>query len=331
MTGVLGDAAVRDGAASATSDRLRVDEVRDESDGVRSLRLTGLAGQRLADWEPGAHLEIVLPSGLVRHYSLCGDPEDHSGYRIAVLREPNSRGGSAELHDAIGQGAELTVRAPRNHFALRPASSYLFIAGGVGITPILPMIVAAQRRSIPWRLVYGGRSRASMAFRERLAALGPDHVEIVPEDERGLPDLAGAIAAAPNGLIYACGPEGLLRAVESETDAQGRRADLNIERFSAATDSSPAATVAAFEVELRRTGQVLAVAEDTSILEVVRQVLPGVASSCEEGFCGTCETRVLGGTPDHRDSLLSQEERAACDTMMICVSRAAGGRLILDL
>ncbi|MGH3634711.1 MAG: PDR/VanB family oxidoreductase [Mycobacterium sp.] len=312
-------------------DRMRIVGVQDESDCVRSFRLAGLVGERLPEWEPGAHLEIVLPSGLVRQYSLCGDPRNADEYQIAVLREPASRGGSVELHDEIKPGHELEVRAQRNNFMLRTAPSYLFVAGGVGITPILPMIDAAERQGIPWRLVYGGRGRSSMAFLERILAYGPERTDIVAEDERGFPDLAGEIAGTAGALVYACGPEGLLRAVEDAAAAEDLSKSLHLERFAAASDRQVSSAGSAFEVELRQTGKVLTVGEGTTILEAVREVLPETMSSCEEGFCGTCETRVVEGVPDHRDSLLSEEERVANDTMMICVSRAACGRLVLDL
>ena len=312
--------------------RLRVAEVRDVSDCVRSFRLVAPTSERLPSWRPGAHLELVLPSGLVRHYSLCGDPGYETEYEIAVLREPQSRGGSAEMHDHVRAGDELTLRGQRNHFGLDPASAYLFIAGGVGITPILPMVRAAARQGARWRLVYGGRSRSSMAFLDRIAVYGHQAVDVVPQDERGLPELAREIrAVSGDTLIYACGPEGLLQAVESACADAGRSDSLRLERFAASGEPSPVGQDTAFEVELRSSGQVVAVPVGTTILEAVRTVLPGTLSSCEEGFCGTCETRILDGTPEHRDTVLSDEERAANETMMICVSRAACPRLVLDM
>nr|WP_225929742.1 PDR/VanB family oxidoreductase [Rhodococcus opacus] len=312
--------------------RLQVVEAIDVSDCVRGFRLAAEDGTALPAWEPGSHLDLVLPSGLIRQYSLCGDPADGSAYEIAVLREPESRGGSIELHASVQVGDVLVARDRRNHFELRPAPSYLFVAGGVGITPILPMIRAAAERGATWRLVYGGRSRSSMAFVERATGFGADSVDIVAHDERGLPDLAAEVAATnPDALIYACGPEGLLRALEDVCTEAGRSSSLHFERFGASSEPAEAGDNTSFEVVLERSGTTVHVTEDVTILEAVRAVLPDAPASCEEGFCGTCETRVLGGVPEHRDSVLSDEEREANETMMICVGRSCTSRLILDL
>ena len=251
--------------------RLRVVEVRDVSDCVRSFRLASPGGERLPSWQPGAHLDIVLPSRLVRQYSLCGDPDNQTEYEIAVLREPESRGGSLEMHDRIRIGDELVIRGQRNHFALHPAPSYLFIAGGVGITPILPMVRDAARQGACWRLVYGGRSRSSMAFLDRIASFNREAVDIVAQDERGLPDLAREIAAASDEtLIYACGPEGLLRAVESACADAGRSDSLRLERFAASSEPPTIGNDMSFEVELKRSGHIVLVPEGTTILEAAR-------------------------------------------------------------
>ncbi|MFT4082216.1 MAG: PDR/VanB family oxidoreductase [Nocardioides sp.] len=310
--------------------RVRVVEVRDVSDCVRLFRLVSADDAPLSGWAPGAHLEIVLPSGLVRQYSLCGSPAERGAYEIAVLREPTSRGGSVEMHERIGVGDVIEVRSVRNHFKLVPAPAYLFVAGGVGITPILPMIAAAQEQGASWRLVYGGRSRDSMAFLDRLGAV--EGVEVVPQDTDGLPDLAAEIGGADvDALIYACGPEGLLAALEAECAAQGRGSALHLERFGAGGDlAAEVEGDVAFEVELQRTGAVLTVPPGTSILAAVRELMDA-PSSCEEGFCGSCETRIVSGVADHRDVVLSEDEQRENATMMICVSRAACPRLVLDL
>lgn len=303
--------------------RLTVRSVVEEAEGVRGLLLADPTGADLAPWEPGAHLEVTLPSGAVRHYSLCGDPADRATYRIGVLREPAGRGGSEELHTAVGEGTVLGVRGPFNRFPLVPAERYLFVAGGIGITPLLPMI-----RSLPpgsWSLLYGGRSLASMAYREELSAL--PGVTLVPQDTEGLPDLDAALAGQPAGTaVYCCGPEGLLRAVEERWSGP-----LHVERFGAADPVEKSPGQGGFEVELRRTGRVLRVEPGRSLLDAVREVVPGVAYSCEEGWCGTCETKVIAGTPEHHDSVLGEEEKASGATMMICVGRSRGGRLVLDL
>ncbi|MER5207370.1 PDR/VanB family oxidoreductase [Streptomyces sp. NPDC002825] len=308
---------------SVPTGRLTVRSVVEEAEGVRGLLLADPTGAELPPWEPGAHLEVTLPSGTVRHYSLCGDPADRGTYRIGVLREPAGRGGSEELHTAVGEGTVLGVRGPLNRFPLVPAERYLFVAGGIGITPLLPMV-----RSLPtgsWSLLYGGRSLASMAYREELSAL--PGVTLVPQDTEGLPDLDAVLAGQPAGTaVYCCGPEGLLRAVQERWDGP-----LHVERFGAAEAVGESPGEGGFEVELRRTGRVLRVEAGRSLLDTVREVVPGVAYSCEEGWCGTCETKVIAGTPEHHDSVLGEDEKASGTTMMICVGRSRGTRLVLDL
>ncbi|QRP43646.1 PDR/VanB family oxidoreductase [Amycolatopsis sp. FDAARGOS 1241] len=294
------------------------------ADGVVRLTLRDPAGAALPAWAPGAHLDLVLGPDLVRQYSLCGDPADRSVLQVAVLREPAGRGGSAHVHEKLAGGETLRVRGPRNHFALEPAPRYLFVAGGIGITPLVPMIAAAEAAGAEWRLLYGGRTRASMAFAEELRETYGDRVELVPQDERGLLDLDAALAAAPDAAVYCCGPEPLLAAMEQRC-APG---SLHVERFTAKPDTEPKA---AFEVQLAQSGRTLEVPADRSILSVVEESGVPVLSSCHEGTCGTCETGVLEGTPDHRDAVLTAAEREAGDVMMICVSRCAGARLVLDL
>ncbi|MET8981444.1 PDR/VanB family oxidoreductase [Streptomyces sp. NPDC004539] len=300
------------------------------ADGVVLLTLRDPEGRPLPEWAPGAHLDLVLRADLVRQYSLCGDPADRSRLQVAVLREPESRGGSSHVHDVLGEGERVRVRGPRNHFPLVRAESYLFIAGGIGITPILPMIAAVDAARADWRLVYGGRTRSSMAFAETLRRTYGDRVSLRPQDEYGLLDLA-ALLGTPHRetAVYTCGPEPLLAAVETGC-ANWPTGSLHLERFAPKTDAA-AGPFTAFEVELARSGGTLKVTEDMSILEAVAEAGVSVMTSCEEGICGTCETRVLSGEIDHRDSVLDDEERAAGDTMMICVSRAKGDRLVLDL
>ncbi|ARP69926.1 oxidoreductase [Streptomyces pluripotens] len=290
------------------------------ADGVVQLRLEG---RELPRWEPGAHLDLVLPSGLVRQYSLCGDPTDASSYTIAARLVENGRGGSREVHEQLAEGMELEVRGPRNRFPLVEAPSYVFIAGGIGITPVLPML-----RALPdgtdWRLLYGGRTRASMPFLQEVRELAGDRLTVAAEDEDGRPDLAAVFAGTAEGTaVYCCGPEGLMEAVEARLPAG---ATLHLERFAprASADGNRE-----FELELRRSGRTLAVPADSTVLAAVRRELPGTAYSCEQGFCGTCQQRVLEGEVDHRDELLTDAERA--DSMLICVSRARSERLVLDL
>ncbi|MEV6441279.1 PDR/VanB family oxidoreductase [Amycolatopsis sp. NPDC051716] len=301
---------------------LLVDRKEKLADGVVRLTLRAPGSEPLPPWEPGAHIDVVLP-GSVRQYSLCGDPGDRSAYQVAVLREPDGRGGSAYVHDSLLAGDLLQVDGPRNHFALVAAERYLFIAGGIGITPILPMLDQVTAAGRDWQLVYGGRTRGSMAFTEELSRHG-GRVLFRPQDEHGLLDLPTLLAAArPGTAVYCCGPEPLLAAVEALGPA-----DLHVERFTARLDEGPRT---AFEVELAGSGRVLPVPADRSILEVVEEAGVTVLSSCREGTCGTCETGVLGGTPDHRDSVLTADERLENEVMMLCVSRACSPRLVLDL
>jgi ferredoxin-NADP reductase len=312
--------------------RLHVTQLRLEAAGVVSVVLRSPTGERLPEWSAGAHVTVTLPSGLLRQYSLCGSTGDPYGYTIAVLHVEDGRGGSREVHQGLRIGDVIEVGAPQNNFALVPAQEYLFIAGGIGITPILSMIEALRDQPDParFRLIYGGRSRPAMAFLDRVGAL--DGVELVPHDIAGLPDIAGAFAqSAPGTAVYCCGPPAMLAAVQDISD---RHPDLtlHIERFAAAAQETARADDGAFEVELARTGRVIRVAEDRSVLDAVLEVAPDTPFSCTAGFCGTCETKVLDGTIDHRDELLTDEERQANTSMMICVSRSLrGGRLTLDL
>lgn len=288
--------------------RLLVASREEAADGVVQLRLEG---RDLPRWEPGAHLDLVLPSGLVRQYSLCGDPADTSSYTVATRLVADGRGGSREVHEQVAEGMELEVRGPRNRFPLVEAPSYVFVAGGIGITPILPMLRALPD-GVEWRLLYCGRSRESMPFVAELEGL--DQVTVAV----GTPEL-GALDVPEGAAVYCCGPEGLMAAVEE------RFPQVRLERF------TPRATApgAAFEVELRRSGRTLTVPADSSVLAAVRRELPNTLYSCEQGFCGTCQQRVLEGEVDHRDELLTDAERG--DSMLICVSRARSERLVLDL
>ncbi|MEY9854872.1 ferredoxin-NADP reductase [Catenulispora sp. GAS73] len=302
---------------------------RDEAEGVVSLTLRRADGSALPSWLPGAHVDLVLGNGLERQYSLCGDPSDAGSWRVAVLREPEGRGGSQYVHTWLSVGSRVLARGPRNHFELRPADRYWFVAGGIGITPILPMLAAAEAAGAQWSLLYGGRSRSSMAFVDELARYG-DRVVLRPQDRHGLLDLASHLGAPrPGTRIYCCGPGGLLDAVEAYCRAAGWP-EPHVERFEPKADAAVGGE-RRFEIELSRTGRTLGVPADASILDVVRAAGVPVLYSCTEGTCGTCETDVLDGVPDHRDSVLTAAERAAGDTMMICVSRARTERLVLDL
>lgn len=297
------------------------------SEGVVVVSLRRPDGGALPEWSAGAHIDLALPNGVTRQYSLCGRPEERDTFRIGVLREVASRGGSSFVHDRLRIGDLVTIHGPRNNFGWLPSRRQLFIAGGIGITPILPMIAEAERHGSDWRLLYGGRRRGSMAFLEELAPYG-DKVIVAPEDVCGRLDLARHLAwTDPETRIYCCGPEPLLAAVETlcATRPEGM---LHIERFKAREASGEART---FEVELRRSRTTLVIPPDKTILQTIQAAGLIVPCSCEEGTCGTCETNVIEGEPDHRDSVLSKAEQDSNRVMMICVSRAKGDRLVIDL
>jgi ferredoxin-NADP reductase len=299
------------------------------ADGVVTLTLREVNGHPLPRWDPGAHADLILDDAPTRQYSLCGDPADPHVWRLGILRDPDGRGSSLYIHDRLQAGGTVRVRGPRNNFPLAGSPRYLFIAGGIGITPILPMIASAEAAGAEWELVYGGRQRASMAFLDELARYG-ERVSVRPQDETGLLDLESILGTPQRDtLIYCCGPEPLLAAVEQRT-AAWPPSSLHVERFAAKPVAEPA-LADSFEVFLAQSALTLTVPPERSILDVVEDVGISVLSSCREGTCGSCETAVLEGEPDHRDSVLSAEERAVNDCMMICISRSREPRLVLDL
>jgi ferredoxin-NADP reductase len=302
------------------------------ADDVVALTLADASGAPLPPWTPGAHIDLILDEDLSRQYSLCSSPGEPGSWRVGVLRAPQSRGGSQRVHTALPTGSSVRVRGPRNHFPLVSSSRYRFIAGGIGITPILPMIAEAEASGADWTLLYGGRERKSMAFLDELTRYG-DKVSVAPQDETGLLDLAAVLGTPePDTLVYCCGPEGLLAAVEKSC-ADWPAGTLHLERFAAkAQDGAEAAGgESAFELVLERSGLTLAVPPDKSVLQVIRDAGVSVLASCMEGVCGTCETEVVDGDIDHRDSILNEEERASNEFMMVCVSRCRSARLTLDL
>jgi ferredoxin-NADP reductase len=308
---------------------VRVERKEEVADGVVTLTLRQVADSPMPPWSPGAHVDLILDGAPTRQYSLCGDPADHHLWRLGILRDADGGGGSRFVHDRLRAGDTVRVRGPRNNFELADSPRYQFIAGGIGITPLLPMIASVTASEADWTLLYGGRQRASMAFLPELARYG-DRVTEAPQDETGLLDLDSVLGTPrPDTLVYCCGPEPLLAAVEERCRAWPPRS-LHVERFSARPLTAPV-RAEAFDVELARSELRLTVPPDRSILDVVEEAGIGVLSSCAEGTCGTCETGVLSGLPDHRDSVLTEEERAAGDCMMICVSRSCTARLVLDL
>jgi ferredoxin-NADP reductase len=313
------------------SEQLLVRSMTLESDGVLSVELVDPSGRELPAWEPGAHLDVQLTGGLSRQYSLSGDPHDRFRYRLGVLREAAGRGGSAYVHDKLRPGQVVGFAGPRNHFRLEPSPSYVFVAGGIGITPILPMLARAQAEGASWTLLYGGRTASSMAFTAELEGYG-ERVTVHPQDTHGLLDLDTLLdTSRPDTLVYVCGPEALLEAVE-ERMVGWPEGSLHLERF--AVPEMPARDPAeehAVEVVLAESGRTVMVAAETSILDALVADGIEVLHDCQEGICGSCETKVIEGEVDHRDYVLTDREKAANDCMMVCVSRACGKRLVLGL
>ncbi len=304
-----------------------VDHVADD---VVAITLADPGGDALPPWTPGAHVDLILGPGLVRQYSLCGSPSDSRTIRVAILKAAHSRGGSAFVHERLHPGSVVRVRGPRNHFPLVSSPRYLFVAGGIGITPLLPMMAEASAAGAEWTLLYGGRSRASMAFTGELSSYA-GRVTLVPQDELGLLDLDSALGEPRDDtLVYCCGPEALLSAVEQRCASWPADA-LHLERFAARPAGPHAAAEKPFELVLARSGLTLTVPAGKSVFDVVQDVGVSVLGSCHEGICGTCEQIVLDGDVDHRDSILTEDERARNETMMICVSRCRSDRLTLDL
>jgi ferredoxin-NADP reductase len=310
------------------SRQLTIMSTKDEAEDVKSFELQDPTSEPLPSWTPGAHIDVTTPQGLTSQYSLCGAATSAS-WRIATLRKADGKGVSRYLHDAARAGDLLKVSGPRNHFELVDAPSCLFIAGGIGITPILPMIESVSRQGKPWRLAYGGRRRASMAFLSELDRFR-ENILIHPEAEAGLLPLEQLIRNAnPTGTIFCCGPEPLIKAVETISRELGL-AEPHVERFSPGEAVAQAGD-SGFEVELAKTGITLQVGPHQTILDAAEQSGVCLAASCREGVCGTCEIPVLAGEIDHRDSILSEAEKQAGRSMMICVSRARSTKLVLNV
>jgi ferredoxin-NADP reductase len=318
--------------ASTVSDRkVVIVSRRMLAEGVVELQMASEDGASLPEWEPGAHIDLVLDSDTIRQYSLCGDPTDRSIYRVAVLDEPDGRGGSRRVHADVAEGDTLMIQGPRNHFTLQESESYVFIAGGIGITPLIPMIRRVAASGLPWHLHYAGRRRSTMAYLPDLELLDTDvqaRVHISPSEETGRIDLDLILGSADLGVtVYCCGPTTLLDAVEAA--AAARRVRCRTERFAAKRIEG--VVDRSFTVRLASSGVELAVARDCPLLDVLFDANADIITSCEEGTCGTCEVTVLEGVPDHRDSVLTADEQAAGDRMMVCVSRSHTPLLVLDL
>lgn len=318
-------------AAEAGRHTLRVQQKRWEADGITSVMLVDPTGEPLPVWKPGAHLALHLPNGLVREYSLCSDPQDPTQWTVAVLRTPESRGGSSCVHDALPVGAHLEVDGPRNAFHLEDGPKHLLIAGGIGITPIITMARHLEARGGEWSLLYTGRTRQAMAFLAEVERLPRERVHVHIDDENGCyPDFKAVLHAQdPRTLVYCCGPTPMMDAV---ADGMPDPTRLRLERFQAPEPKvREGASDEGFEVVVNSTGERLAVGPQDTVLDVLHAAGYDVPCSCTEGICGTCETGVIAGDVDHRDFLLSPQEHEEAATMMVCVSRCRGRELILDL
>lgn len=298
-----------------------------ETPTVLSYDLRPTNGAPLPSFEAGAHIDVHLPDGLVRQYSLIGAPHA-SDYRIAVALDRTTRGGSRWLHATARPGDRLRISQPRSTFALADSkATSILIAGGIGITPLLAMARQLQEAGTDWTLHYAVRSRAECALLDELSALG-DNVRLhVDSENDGLLDIARIVAqATPDAQLYCCGPAAMLEAFQDATKSRAP-STVHSESF---TPSVPAADDGGFMVILNKSGLSIQIGADQTILDALEQAGVHAPSSCRNGVCGTCETRVLEGVPDHRDKVLSDAERAAGNTMMICCSRATTALLRLD-
>ncbi len=312
---------------------LRVTDIQAEARDVILVELKLVADGQLPAFEPGAHLEIDLPNGLVRHYSLTNDWRERDRYVIGIGRAFKGHGGSDFLHRSLRCDAPITTSAPRNNFALdATAESYLFIAGGIGITPILSMIRWCEAGGRPWRLAYAARNGQRAAFYETLRPFGSRVHFHFDDQAQGVLDVREWLGGRPDGEhVYCCGPAPLMQAVKNHASHRAEHS-VHFEYFAAPdAQASRPAPGEAFQIDLRRSGRSLSVPADRSILEVLEANGVTVPFSCREGMCGTCETVVCEGEIDHRDYVLSPDQRAAGSSMLVCVSRASPPVLVLDL
>jgi ferredoxin-NADP reductase len=306
---------------------------RTEAEDIVSLELAAPGAAPLPTFTAGAHIDVSLRNGLTRSYSLLNDQSERNRYVIAVNRDPSSRGGSRFVHESLQVGQSINVSAPRNHFPLvESAQHVLFIAGGIGVTPLLSMIRRLNTLGLAWTLHYSARTRAKCAYINELIEIdrgrGAVHFHFVDECDGRLPDMDALLAGAPQDAhLYCCGPAPMLHAFERATTK--RPPDkVHVEYFTAQQD---AAVAGGFTVELARSGRSLRVEPGKSILDVLLANGMDVGHACREGVCGACQTRVLGGTPDHRDSYLSPREKTSCDSIMLCCSGSVSDKLVLDL
>ncbi|MEK8028383.1 PDR/VanB family oxidoreductase [Pseudaquabacterium rugosum] len=304
---------------------------------VAVLELERADGAPLPAWSAGAHIDLHLGPDLVRAYSLCGDPTRTGAYRLGVLKDAASRGGSQAVHARLLPGTALRISAPRNHFPLaEEATHHVLIGGGIGITPMIAMAWALHAAGRPFALHYAVRGTAQAAFLAELAtAPWADRVRVHADDGPAAQklDALAVLRAAPAGRhVYVCGPAGFMDAVLAQAREAGLApAELHREYFQAPAQPVPAGGDRAFELVARRSGKTVTVAADETPLAALARIGIRVPVSCQEGVCGTCACEVIDGTPEHRDAFLTDEERAANDQILVCCSRSAGPRLVLDL
>lgn len=306
-----------------------------EAQDICAIELVAEPGQVLPGFSAGSHIDVHLPGGLTRPYSLCNDPTESHRYQIAVLRDPASRGGSAAVHASVQEGQTLQISAPKNHFALsHDARKHLLFAGGIGITPILCMAQRLANIGADFELHYCTRSPERTAFAQRIADSGfaaraKLHFDNGPPAQKL--DIAALLGQPePGQHVYVCGPKGFMDAVLGSARAQGwPEAQLHCEFFSA--EVAPSLDAASFEVQVASSGKVVVVAPHQSVLQALAAAGVDISFACEQGVCGTCLTRVLQGVPDHKDSYLTPEEHCANDQFLPCCSRAKTPRLVLDL
>jgi ferredoxin-NADP reductase len=315
--------------------QVKVTQLKREAEGILGIELQAENGAMLVPFKPGAHIDVHLPDGLARQYSLCNDAVETDRYRLGVSLSTTSRGGSSYLHTSLREGDMLTISEPRSLFGLSPvAASHRFIAGGIGITPILSMIRWCVRHSVPWHLHYCVRSRTCAAYLDELRAFG-DHVHVHANDEIAgrIPDIQALISDVKAGEhVYCCGPDGLMDAVLHHGRQCGiPRESLHFERFTASPPRIADSSERAFTVVLAKQGLRCVVSPNESILESLERQGVCPPFSCRQGLCRSCEVEVLSGEVEHRDYVLSEHEQMANRSLMICVSRAKSDELVIDL
>lgn len=313
---------------------VKVETIAQEADDVRSFLLVKKGMLKLPRYTPGSHIDVHCGEGIIRQYSLCGNPDDRRHYQIAVKQVDPSRGGSELMHGVVDEGDRLEIGSPRNNFPLDETASFtLLMAAGIGITPIIAMADRLQAIGKPFKLHYFTRGANYTAFRDRLnCGQYAEHISLYEgydEVETGR-QLESIFASHPTGQVYICGPAPFMEVTETLALKDRSTEQVNLERF-AANPAIAGAPTFPFQIELARSGTVLDVGADQTILEVLEQNNIDAAFSCEQGVCGTCVTRILDGAPDHRDSFLSERQKAAQNTLCLCVSRCAGQKLVLDL